>query len=81
MALNPNRVYGFKTRTNQALTAACRFEQGESSVNRGLTVKHWLCARQENVNDANDTRSVSRWTRAGRRLIEQKEGNDDQIEQ
>jgi len=58
MALNPNRVYGFKTGTNRTLTAACRFEPGESSVNRGLTVKHWRCVRQENVYDANDTRSV-----------------------
>jgi hypothetical protein len=55
MALNPNRVYGFNTGTNRRLTAACRFEPGKSSGNRGLTVKHWRYAKQEDVNGANDT--------------------------
>ena len=38
-ALNPIRVYGLETGTNRTLTAACRFEPRESSVNHGSTVK------------------------------------------
>ena len=35
-----------------------RFEPGKSPANRGLTVKHWRCAKQEDVNGANDTSRV-----------------------
>src|SRR5262245_27507274 len=69
MALNPNRVCGFKTRKNQTLTAACRFEPGASSVNRGLTVKHRRCVRQENVSGANDMKGVSSACEAGDRIM------------